>query len=256
MRGHRDLRLVGALALACALLALAIPWTGPSLVFAAPLLLFLPGYAVTAAAFGRRQLERPQMLLLAIALSLAVLTLGSLLLNYLGGIHPLSWALLELLVVLASCRVAAVRRGNPGGPPRWRLPRPRGVEAAMLLGAAAAAIVALVLSASAVPAGDALGYTQLWILPKAGSGGSEAVVGVRSQEQRSADFDLRIRIGTERVLRRSFRLAPGEGRQVRLRAPTGGEGEVPVVATLLRHNRPFAVYRRVRGSLSSPGETR
>jgi hypothetical protein len=126
----------------------------------------------------------------------------------------------------------------------------------MLLGAVAMAIVALVLGSSAVPAKDALGYTQLWILPAAGSDGSEAQVGVRSEQQASVDFDLLVRIGADRLVRRSFRLAPGETRLVRLRASPGSSGVVPVVATLLRHNRPFKVYRRVKGSLVSPRESR
>ncbi len=53
-------------------------------------------------------------------------------------------------------------------------------------------------------------------------------------------------------MRRSFRLKPGETRLVKLRAPAGSEGTVPVIATLLRHNRPFSVYRRVKGSLVAP----
>lgn len=254
MRGHRDLRLASALALLCAMLALAIPLAGLSLIFAAPLLLVLPGYALTAAAFARRKLDPFQLLLFSLALSLAVLILGSLLLNYLGGIHPLSWALLVLLVVLASCRAAAVRRDRPGRGTSWRRPHPSGPQTAMLLGGIAATVAALVLSTTAVPSEDALGYTQLWILPVAGSDNSEAVVGVRSQEQEVTDFDLRVRIGDERVVRRSFRLDPGETERLGLRAPPDSAGKVPVIATLLRHNRPFVVYRRVKGSLSAPGE--
>lgn len=252
MKGHGDLRLAAVAAVLCALLALLIPVDGVALVFAVPLLLFLPGYAITAAAFARRALPQPQLLLLSIALSLATLVLGSLVLNYLGGIHPLSWALLLLLVVFAACRVAAVRRrANSGG---LRLSRPRlgGLEAAMLIGAVAAATVALVLASTTVPADDALGYTQLWILPQAGSAGSKARVGVRSQQQTSVDYDLRVRIGGDDLLRRSFRLAPGETRLVKLRAAPGTRGTVPVIATLLRHNRPTKVYRRVKGSLTAP----
>jgi hypothetical protein len=126
----------------------------------------------------------------------------------------------------------------------------------MLLGAVAAAAVALVLASHTVPADDALGYTQLWILPQAGSGGSKAVVGVGSQQQASIDYDLRVRIGSNTLLRRSFRLAPGETRLVKLRAPPSTVGTVPVVATLLRHNRPTKVYRRVKGSLTAPGASR
>lgn len=252
MRGHGDLRLAAAAALLCAVLALLIPLDGIALVFAVPLVLLLPGYAITAAAFARRPLASSQLLLLSIALSLAVLVLGSLLLNYVGGIRPLSWALLLVAVVFAACRVAAVRRGKPSRGPSWPRPRLGGLELAMVLGGVAAAVVAIALSATAVPAGDAIGYTQLWILPQAGSEGREAQVGVRSQQQASTDFDLRVRIGQDTVVRRSFRLAPGETRLVKLRAPPGSEGTLPVIATLLRHNRPSSVYRRVRGSLVAP----
>ncbi len=252
MRGHGDLRLAAAAALLCALLALLIPVDGIALVFAMPLALVLPGYAITAAAFARRPLAWAQFLLLSIALSLAVLVLGSLLLNYLGGIHPLSWAILLVLVVLASCRAAALRRGKAGKGPSWPRPRLRRLEIAMVLGGAAAVVVAIVLSSSAVPVGDAIGYTQLWILPQAGSEGQEVQVGVRSQQQASTNFDLRVRIGGDALVRRSFRLAPGETRLFKLRAPPGSEGTVAVIATLLRHNRPFSVYRRVKGSLVAP----
>lgn len=256
MRGQKDLRLVVALSVLCAVLALLIPVDGLALVFAAPLALFLPGYSITAAAFARRDLRWPQFLLLSIALSLATLVLGSLLLNYVGGIHPLSWAVLLVLVVLGACRAAALGRGNSGGAPRWPRARPRGPQTVMLLGAAAATIAALVLGLSTVPAEDAVGYTQLWVLPAAGSDGSEAQVGVRSQQQTSIGFDLRVRIGAQRLVKRSFRLAPGETHLLRLRAPPGSTGTVPVIATLLRHNRPFSVYRRVKGSLIAPQERR
>jgi hypothetical protein len=256
MKGQRDLRLLTAVALLCAVLALLIPVDGIALIFAVPLTLFLPGYAIAAAALARRKLAWPQVLLLSIALSLAVLVLGGLVLNYTGGIHPLSWAVLLLLVVFSACRVAAVRRGPGRGSPHWPRLRLRRLELAMLGGGIVATAVALVLSSSAVPANDAVGYTQLWILPKAGSHGSKAQVGVRSQQQTSIDFDLRIRIGTQRLVRRSFRLTPGETRLVRLRAPAGSSGMVPVIATLLRHNRPFSVYRRVKGSLVALTESR
>jgi uncharacterized membrane protein len=256
VKGHGDLRLAAVAALLCALLALLIPAGGVALVFAVPLALFLPGYAITAASFGRRGLAWPQFLLLSIALSLATLVLGSLVLNYLGGIHPLSWALLLLLVVFAACRVAAVQRGASGGGPHWPRLRPGAPQLAMLLGAAALTVGALVLGSATVPAGDALGYTQLWVLPEAGSAGHEVQVGVRSEEQGSADYDLRVRIGADRLVRRSFRLAPGETRLVKLRAPAGGGSVVPVVATLLLHDHPFSVYRRAKGSLITPGASR
>jgi hypothetical protein len=134
--------------------------------------------------------------------------------------------------------------------------RLRRSDAAMLLGAVAATVAALVLASSSVPADNAIGYTQLWILPRPGSRGHEARVGVRSQQQTPISFDLRIRVGPDGLVKRSFRLAPGETRLVNVRAAPGSKGVVPVVATLLRHNRPFSVYRRVKGSVAASPEHR
>ena len=258
MRGHGDLRIAAWLAVLCTGLGLAVPLTGLSLLFVAPLALALPGYAITSATFARRELEWPQRLLLSISLSLAVLVLGSLLLNYVpGGIRALSWSLLLLGAVLGGCRIAALRRPARAAPRRPPLPRLRGRDATMLAAGMAAVATALVLSASSPPAPSAAGYTQLWILSTPGSGGTEAQVGVRSEEQQPVAYDLRVKIGpatpTPEIVRRSFTLKPGESRTVAVGPPAARPGSrVPVTATLLRHNRPFSVYRRVRGWLVAP----
>lgn len=284
MRGHRDLRAVSAVSLLCALLALLAPWETVAFVFAAPLALILPGYAITAAAFARRRLAWPQFLALTLALSLATLVLGSLVLNYVpGGIRAFSWALLLPLVVLNGCRTAALRRAGEPALPRWPKPRLNRVEAGLLLGSLAAVVAALVLASATLPAKQALGFTQLWILPEAGSLGSEVQIGVTNDEQEAVDYDLRVRIGgrgtarpepavagsekiearllglgqatalAAEIIRRSFHLEPGETRVVRVGPPAAPAGSaVPVVATLLRHNRPLSVYRRVKGWLVAP----
>ena len=51
------------------------------LVAALPLTLFLPGYAIIAAAFGSRELAPPKRLMLSVAISLMVLALGAFVLN-------------------------------------------------------------------------------------------------------------------------------------------------------------------------------
>jgi hypothetical protein len=256
MKGYRDLRVIAALSLLCAILSLLIPLSGLALVFAAPLALLLPGYAIVAATFARRRLPWPQFLLLSIALSLATLVLGALLLNYLpGGIRAISWALLLLIVVFNGCRAAALRRRGRPAEARWSRPRLSRPELAMMLGGLALTVAALVLASATVPAKNAVGYTQLWVLPEAGSAGSEVQVGVKSEQQHPLAFDLRVRTGggAPQVLKRSFELKPGEARVVRLAAaPGSGPGAVPVVATLLRHNRPYTVYRRVKGWLVAP----
>jgi Protein of unknown function (DUF1616) len=255
VRGHGDLRAAALAAPLCAIVALLSPWEALAAAFAVPLALALPGYAIVAAAFARRELEGAQIALLSLALSLATLALGALVLDYApGGIRDISWAVLLVAVVLACCRTAALRRRAPTPTPlpRLRLGIP---QLAMGLGALAATVAALVLSATTLPAKDALGFTQLWIVPAPGTGRTEAGVGVASEEQEATDFDLRVRVGDDQIIRRSFRLRPGEDRVVRV-GPAAGRrrAPVPVVATLLRHNRPFSVYRRVRGWLAASGE--
>lgn len=262
MRGHKDLRLAFGAATLCALVALAMPLTAISLLFAVPLTLFLPGYAITAAVFAQRKIGRPRNLVLSLALSLVTLVGGALLLNYApGGIRPLSWALLLVLVVLAACRVAALRRPPTRTGGGWRPPPLRRRDAGLATGGLLLAAIAVALAMTTLPASNARGYTQLWLLPAPGSAGTEAKIGVRSEEQEATDFDLRIKIGTgegapagttPEVVRRSFRLKPGEGRVVTVNpalAPAGAQ--VPVVATLLRHDDPYKVYRRVRGWLTA-----
>ena len=85
MRGHRDLRLLAALSVPCAVLAIVVPVEAIALLFAVPLALFLPGCALTAVTFARHPIEWPQRLVFSVGFSLATLALGALLLNYMPG---------------------------------------------------------------------------------------------------------------------------------------------------------------------------
>ena len=151
MRGHRDLRLAAAARCSARCWRCCCRSTACSLLFAAA------AGPLPARLRDRRGDLRPppisaaaQSLVLSLGLSLAVLALGGLLLNYLpGGIRAVSWALLLVLVVLAGCRAAALRR-----PRRRRRPphagRGRGSprrEAGLLAGGAALAIVAALVLA-------------------------------------------------------------------------------------------------------------
>jgi len=258
VRGHRDLRLVAWGAPLCAIAALVAPWAAISLVFAAPLALVMPGYAIVAAAFARRQLKWPRAAVLSVALSLCILALGGLVLNYVpGGIGSTSWALLLLLVVLNGCRVAALRRPSRATVHRRPRPRPGGAKLGLALASLVAFAAALVLASSTLPAPDAVGYTELWIVPKPETSRGEAEIGVKSEERQATDFDLGIRIGAHQVVRRSFILQPGEETVVTVGPPIAPAGStVPVVATLLLDQDPSHVYRRVMGSLVTPGASR
>ncbi len=263
MRGHRDLRLVAALALLCGVMAPLFPVEAVSLLLLLPLAFFLPGYALSAAIFARRPLERPQLLLLSLGLSLSVLALGALPLNYVpGGVGPVSWALLLTLVVLGGCRGAAVRRPKTSTHDRAVLPRPRigALAAGLFLGALLSAGAAFALTFTTTSAKHADGYTELWLLPpvsrNAAIGGAR--VGVTSQEQTAIAYRLRIRIGGQADQPvRSFSLDPGETRVIQLRPESPPpSGPVPVSAALFTQDKPTDVYRRVSGWLAPPEESR
>lgn len=258
MRGHRDLRIVTAAAPLCALVALVVPFEAVRVLFAAPLALLLPGYGIAAATFARRHLLWSQLMLISLSLSLATLAVGSVVLNYApGGIRSISWALLLLIVIIGTCRAAALRRPQPEDQPVWRLPRIGRASAGLLLGGLLAAAAAVVLAGTTLPAKNALGYTQLWVLPEGGAETSEVQVGVGNQEQHAVAYDLLIRVGKAPLVRRSFTLTPGETSVVRVPAGTEADGApVPVVASLLRQSQIDRVYRRVKSWLPAAESSR
>jgi len=279
VRGHRDLRRIAALALICAVLAPLLPVEVLSLLFALPLVLFLPGYALTLAIFAKRPIERPQTLLLGLGLSLSVLALGALPLNYApSGIGPVSWAVLLLVITLGACAAAALRRPETPAPntadrtaevkrflPLWRGQRvaptgASGIGVGLVLGGLACTAAALVLTFSTTSAGQADGYTALWLLPPtprdAVAGGAR--VGVDSEEQTRTAYRLQVQVG-ERAdeIVRSFSLAPGETKVLKLtpQPPPAGT-PIPVRAKLFLERKPGDVYRRVSGWLVEPKRSR
>jgi hypothetical protein len=249
MRGHGDLRLAVVVAIAGALLATVLPWELARLVVAAPLALFLPGYAIAAAAFGSQRLAAPQISMLSIGCSVAVLTLGALPLHFLpGGVQTVSWALLLLAVVIVGCRIGAVRRGDEEpraiGIPMPR-PHPLGVACGVL--GLAAATAALVLANTSLSAESASGYTALWMLPTREAPRNGVKVGVVSNEQDKRLYVLELKVENRRprVVAR-FALGPGEERTFRPETPPRRTRPVAVTAILLHRNRPQRIYRKVR----------
>jgi uncharacterized membrane protein len=245
MRGHRDLVLASVLALVCAVCAVLLPLTAMRVGFGIPLCLYLPGYAITAATFAPNPLGRPQTALLGVALSLCVLALGALALNYLGGLHSGTWALLLVLVTLVGCRAAAVRRPQRGRRPQPALPRISLPQAVLYCAGLLAAVAAVSLAFVVLPAKNAVGHTDMWI-ETADEGTSALVeIGVRSLEQHEASYFVRVRVGrAEKPTVRLFNLVPGEERTIRLRVPAPSR-PLPATASLFRQSDPERIYRRI-----------
>lgn len=247
MKGHKDLRLACALAVASAVLTLILPWGPLCLAVALPLVFFLPGYALAATIFARGRIPRRHLIVLSVGLSLAVLALGALLLNYLpGGVRAGWWALLLVIVVCAAARSAAIRRPSRRAAPEasWR-PRLNPAQAALFAGGALAIVAAIVLAFIPVGAKDALGYTQMWIKPLEGER-SGVEIGVGSGEQEDASYRLWVKFGDgEAPQGRYFQLAPGETRIVRLLTEKQPAPAEQIRAALFKQGGPGRAYRRV-----------
>lgn len=247
MRGHGDLEgAVGAAAL-CAVLALVLPFDLLRVLVGAPLLFFLPGYAIAAAIFAHGRIERRHFLAFSVGLSLAVLALGALVLNYLpGGIRAGWWAALLFLVVLGAGRGAALRRPRKARAPiAWSLPRASGAQAGLVAAGALLIAAAVILAFVPLSATNAIGYTEIWIQPLAASEGPGVRVGVGSGERDDSRYRLVVEFGDgEGEATRQLSLAPGEKQVLELEPPDdspaaiAGLAPIPVTATLFKEDSP------------------
>ncbi|HYG96540.1 MAG TPA: DUF1616 domain-containing protein [Solirubrobacterales bacterium] len=254
MRGNRDLQVAVRAAVACAVLAIVLPTEVLSLIAAAPLVFFLPGYTIVCAVFARRRIDPPRLLVLSFGLSLAVLALLPLLLDLLpGGISTGWWAVSLCLVVLGAARAAALGRRKPARAvfrrPRLSLAKP---EAGLLAVGLLAGIAAVVLVFIPVSSKNALGYSELWIEPRSGEVPS-VLVGVASREQEEDRFTMEARTNLSDIPFEitSFELGPGEERELVVEPPVAGEQPVKISVTLFREgiSQP---YRRVAAWTPEP----
>lgn len=247
MRGHRDLQWACLAAVACALVAALVPLHIVRLVAGLPLTLFLPGYAIVAAAFGSRELAAPKRIMLSVAVSLMVLALGSFVLNIFPfGLETASWAVLLPLVVIAACRGAALRRQRPQGERAGRptLPRPAPGSLVLWTLAAAIALGALALSERPLPAENAKGFTALWMLPTDKLEDAVAI-GVDSNQHDYHSYRLRVSLGKDQSKTYRVELDPGEERVYEVDVPSRPSGRTHVVASLYKEGQPQKLYRRV-----------
>jgi uncharacterized membrane protein len=244
-----DLRAATVTAIACAVVALAAPIEALRALAGAPLCLFLPGYAVTAATWGKRPIERQALLLLSVASSLAVLAAGAVFLNLVpGGIDPASWTVLLLIVIIGGCLIAARRRPRAVGGLGLSL-RVGIADIVLLAGAALAVAGSAVLASTPVPAKNAVGYTQLWMLPQGGSNPPVMRIGVASNEQRTTAYELEVQRGRRAApFRSALELEPGEERVIRVPVGRRRSSEpVRITARLYRDEALTIAYRRVTG---------
>lgn len=249
-----DIFVASATALVAAVLALLVP---PNIVLirivTLPLVLILPGYAFTSALFPNRSLGVPQRLVFSVGLSLLIVILGGLALNWTPfGLQASSWAVLLSSITLGASAVALLRRHRQSAPAAgwmqvanvgfaWRQGMLMGLAALIVCGAVAVSIIGA--ARQTYP-----GYTQLWILPVGGANSKDEVqLGVSNSESASQEYLLVVNFYSEISIKwPPIYLNPNEKWVNTLSLPTITSADAAKVeADLYRADAPTTIYRHV-----------
>ena len=210
------------------------------------LILFFPGYGITALLFPRRALDLPARLLLSIGLSLATTAFTGLILHLSPwGIqlkNPLIFLLLGgtgliglyFLVrdILSLERATILTR--IGFNTRQVL---------VLVLAATITIIAVNVARTPTSPKNLTGYTLLWVQPGSSSEGLK--LGVQSEEFKTTKYQLRFEMNGTLREGPTFELKPGQTWEYVLQLDGDRLTGKPITLLLYRLDRPDEVYRRV-----------
>jgi hypothetical protein len=244
-----------AIATAVLLVGVAVVYGGLGLIWAAlgvALVLWLPGYTLTAALFSRGQLQGIERVLVTVGSSIALAILMGFGLNGLGiPLTGWTWGVGLVGLALAAGALAWLQPTHRPTRPRlgtWVLPRYRDV---LLFGVAALLIVSAIglarLGATEQPQ---QGFTELWMLPAPGDG---VRIGLSNGESKAMTYRVVLRGSTATIAEWPLvQLEPGQewDREVALPANAGTGVEL----VLYRADAPSVIYRRVvLGPIATPG---
>lgn len=201
-----------------------------------------PGYTVMLAACPGPAIAGTERLVLSVGVSMTLSVLGGLFLNWTPwGLQPESWVVLLSGVTLVAAAVALARqRGLPTTAQVGVRPRPArgglGLGSVCLLTLAVTIISATILLAriSAATPIEA-GFSDLWMLPTDGAATPGVRLGVRSQEEASTSYLLRLDVdGAPVTAWHVTELAPGETWEATVGLPPGIGRSAVVEARLYR----------------------
>lgn len=220
---------------------------------ALPLVLVLPGYAITAAAFATRPLERAATLLFSLGLSLAVAILGGFVLDWTPwGLQARSWAALLTATTLGAGAITLVRRRKGASAVPREVGRHAGsrlrVGQALPLGLAALVLVAAVgVAIAGADRQPTAGFTQLWLLPAKGSDPEVIRLGLHNSESTATGYRLQV-LAAGLVIAEwpSIELQPLQTWEITTTLTADQTDARTVEAILYRASDPGTIYRRVQ----------
>ncbi len=234
-----DLIVIWLATIALLVAILLAPNNPARVVLGLPFILFFPGYVLIAALYPRRgDLDGVGRVALSLGLSLAVVPLIGLTLNYTPWGIRLTPTLVSLALFITVCSAAAVRQRMHysaterfAGDVRFVLQAARGLPW-VSLALASGAIGVLMLSGFRLgvlggsragetftefyvlgPGGRAEGYPQRLLVGEPG----QVIVGIINHEGHTAHYRVEVQAGADRlVFQRSFALADGKKREDRV----------------------------------------
>jgi uncharacterized membrane protein len=208
-----------------------------------PLVLFLPGFALSILLFKRDALGIPERLLISVGLSVALSALIGLILNWTPwGLQPATLGI-ALLVVMAVeiVGIIFIRREwfgvtslpiNPAFTLRqWIL-----VSLAALV-----TVIAVNMARAPVEQQGLEGYTTLWV--QASDAPDMVRLGVRCEEFETTKYQIRFEVNKTLYEGPILELKPGETWDGRLEVPSDKLAGKPLTVFLYRLDNPTEVYR-------------
>ncbi len=239
MRFLDDLIAIWLATIALLVAILLAPNNPARIVLGLPFVLLFPGYVLIAALYPRRSdLDGVERLALSLGLSLAVVPLIGLILNYTPWGIRLTPILVSLALFIAVCSVAAARQRMRhsfaerfAGDIRPLLRAARSIPWVSL--ALAAGVIGMLLFAGfrfGVPGGSRVGetFTEFYVLGPDGKAEgyprrlmvgepSQVIVGVINHEGHTARYSVEVQAGVDRLASEGpFALADGEKREDRV----------------------------------------
>jgi uncharacterized membrane protein len=219
-----------------------------------PLVMVLPGFAVTPVIFPQRHLTVAEQLLLNLGLSLSLIALSGLVLDWTPwGLQALPWAIFLGSITIVAGGIALLGHGRKPLISLRELDLRINPRALILFTLAGLIVIAALLVArNAALQANTPGFTQLWLLPgdKVGQSQNQFQLGLNNQEEAVVTYKLQVKLGSM-VLQEwpALSLKPFEQWETLVTLPPGLHSGDKIEALLYKAGAPDTVYRQVTYAL-------
>ena len=205
---NRDLRSACLCAIALAIAVILFEGTTVRAVLGLPMVLLISGHTLLRA-IGIRADSPVEHLIYAIGASLVAGIAGGFVLNAIGLMTPLGWAIWYLLVVTSASALAIRRFGAAASLPWPRLVPIRAPHAIAFALAALLTTAAYALAVHDEAKQQQFKYTEFWMVPSPDNGSLS--LGIRSEEEKRLRFDVEVAVdGLPFAVFRSVEITPGQ----------------------------------------------